>query len=72
MLDLSLPQIMVSLVGSCVGYVYFRHGRNESDWSLIASGLALMTYGYFLTSLVELVGVGVLIAAAPFGFRRLS
>jgi hypothetical protein len=71
-MDLNLPQIMVALVGSGVGYFYFRYGRSQEDWPLVASGLALMTYSYFITSLLWLVGVGVVIAVAPFGCRRSS
>jgi hypothetical protein len=71
-MDLSFPQIMAALLGSCVGYVYFSYGRSQADWHLVASGLALMTYSYFVTSLLWLVGVGVVIAVVPFAIRRSS
>jgi uncharacterized membrane protein len=69
-MDLSLPHIMAALLGSGVGFVYFSYGRSQADWPLVASGLALMTYSYFVTSLFWLVGIGVLIAVAPFASRR--
>jgi hypothetical protein len=71
-MDLNPANIMAALVGSGVGYLYFNYGRKEADWPLIASGLALMTYSYFITSLLWLVVVGVAIAAAPFGCNRSS
>ncbi len=68
--DISLPHILVSLVGSGVGYVYLSYGKSQADWGLVSSGLLLMTYSYFVTSLVWLVLVGLAIAAAPFLWRR--
>jgi hypothetical protein len=71
-MDLSLPPIMTTLVGSGVGYVYLSYGRSEADWPLAASGLALMTYSYFFTSLLWIVVGGAAIAVAPFTCRRSS
>jgi hypothetical protein len=71
-MDLNLPQIMATLVGSGVGYVYFSYGRSQADWPLAASGVALMTYSFFITSMLWLVVVGAAIAVAPFGCRRSS
>lgn len=71
-MDLSFPHIMAGLVGSGVGYVYFSYGRSQEDWPLVASGLALMAYTYFVTSVLWLVVIGAVIAVAPFGYRRLS
>jgi hypothetical protein len=71
-MDLSPPQIMATLVGSGVGFVYLSYGRSEADWPLAASGLALMTSSFFFTSLLWIVVVGAAIAAAPFACRRPS
>ena len=71
-LNFSLPGIMAMLVGSAVGYIYLSWGRSQSDYPLAASGLALMTYSYFITSLFWLVAVGVAIAVAPFAWRRIA
>jgi hypothetical protein len=71
-MDLSLPHIMATLVGSGVGYVYLSNGRSEADWPLAESGLALMTYSFFFTSLLGIVVVGAAIAVAPFACRRPS
>ena len=65
-MDLSLPHILATHVGSGVGYVYLSYGRNEADWPLVASGLALMTSSFFFfTSLLWIV-------VAPFACRRSS
>jgi hypothetical protein len=71
-MDLNPLQILAALVGSAIGYVYFSYGRSQADWPLVASGVALMTYSFFITSPLWLVLVGVAIAAAPFGCRRSS
>jgi hypothetical protein len=71
-MDLSLPHILATLGGSGVGYVYLSYGRSETDWPLAASGLALMMYSFFLTSLLWIVVVGAAIAVAPFACRRSS
>jgi hypothetical protein len=71
-MELSLPNIMATLVGSGIGYVYFSYGRSQSDWPLASSGVALMTYSYFVPSLFWLVVVGAAIALTPFACRRFS
>jgi hypothetical protein len=72
LLELSLPHILVSLVGSGIGYVYLSYGRTQADWSLITAGLGLMTYSYFVSELIWLVAVGGAIGVAPFLCRRES
>jgi hypothetical protein len=71
-MDLSPPHIMAAIVGSALGYVYFHYGRSQADWPLVASGLGLMTYSVFVTSMIGLVLVGAALAAAPFAYRRCS
>jgi hypothetical protein len=71
-LNFSLHGIMAMLVGSAVGYVYLSWGRSQSDYPLAISGLALMTYSYFIASLFWLVAVGVALAVAPFAWRRIA
>jgi hypothetical protein len=71
-MDLNPLQILAALVGSALGYVYLSYGRSQEDWPLVASGIALMAYSFFVTSLLWLVVVGVAIAVAPFGYRRSS
>ncbi len=71
-LNFSLPGIMAMLVGSAVGYIYLSWGHSQSDYLLAASGIALMAYSYFITSMFWLVAVGVAIAIAPFAWRRFA
>ncbi len=69
-MNLNPTSILASIVGSCIGYVYFSYGRSQSDWPMVASGIGLMTYSYFVTSVDGLVVVGAAIAAIPFAVRR--
>ena len=71
-MDLNPLQILAALVASALGYVYFSYGRSQEDWPLVVSGIALMAYSFFVTSLLWLVVVGVVIALAPFGCRGSS
>ncbi len=71
-LNLSLPHVVVMVLGSAVGYVYFSWGRSQSDMSLVVCGLALMTYSYFFTSLIPLIAIGAALGSAPFAYRRLA
>lgn len=71
-LNLSLPAILVMLVGSAVGCVYLSWARSESDFALAASGLALMVYSYFISSLAWLILIGAALAIAPFAYRRFA
>ncbi len=69
-MDLNPISILAALVGSGIGYVYFSFGRSQSDWPMVASGIALMTYSYFITSPLDLALVGAVIAVIPFAIRR--
>ncbi len=69
-MDLNPVSILAMLVGSGIGYVYFSYGRSQSDWPMVASGIGLMTYSYFITSPLDLALVGAVIAVIPFAIRR--
>ena len=69
-MNLSFPHIAVMLVGSAVGYVYLSWGRSQSNLSLAATGIALMAYSYFFSSLLWLIVVGVVLAVAPYACKR--
>ena len=71
-MDLNPLQILAALVGSAFGYIYLSYGRSQGDCALVASGIALIAYSFFVTSLLWLVLVGVAIAAARFECRRSS
>jgi hypothetical protein len=51
--------LFLSLVVGGVGFVLFVYGKKQERWPQLVTGLALMVYPYFVTSIGGLVGVGV-------------
>ena len=55
--------LFLSLIPSGVGFVLFIYGKKEVRPPQLVSGLLLMVYPFFATSVASLVGVGVVIAS---------
>jgi hypothetical protein len=51
--------LFLSLVIGGVGFVLFVYGKKQERWPQLVTGIALMIYPYFVSSLAALVGVGV-------------
>ena len=64
--------VVLSLVPSGIGFVLFVYGKKQERWAHLATGLALMVYPYFATSLTTLVGIGALIGVALWYAVRLG
>ena len=56
--------LFLSLIPSGVGFVLFIYGKKEVRLPQLVSGLLLMVYPFFATSVTSLVGVGAVIGAA--------
>lgn len=57
------------LFGS-LGLGYFIYGKKQGAVMPLVCGLALMVFPYFISSTWLLVGVGAVLAALPYFFRR--
>jgi hypothetical protein len=64
--------LFISLIPSGFGFVLFMYGRKQDRWPQIVSGLLLMVYPYFATTVTSLVVVGVVISAATWWAVRLG
>ena len=53
---------MLSLVPSGIGFVLFMYGRKQDRWAHLVAGLALMVYPYFVNTVTQMLGAGLLIA----------
>jgi hypothetical protein len=53
--------LMLSLVPSGIGFVLFMYGKKQERWGHLATGLALMIYPYFVSSVMQMLLGGVLI-----------
>ena len=48
--------MLLSLVPSGIGFVLFVYGKKQQRWVHLATGIALMAYPYFVTSVLQMVG----------------
>ena len=65
-MEFSLPLIFVSLIFSCVGFLYFRIGKSQIKYNMLFCGMALMGYSYFVSDLIMSIAIGVALTALPF------
>jgi hypothetical protein len=56
--------LFLSLVIGGVGFVLFVYGKKQERWPQLVTGIALMIYPYFVSSLGALLGVGLLLCVA--------
>jgi hypothetical protein len=54
--------LFLSLIPSGVGFVLFVYGKKQERWPHLVAGLLFMAYPYFSTSVVSLVGIGLVLA----------
>jgi hypothetical protein len=64
--------LFLSLIPGGVGFVLFVYGKKQQRWPQLAAGLLFMAYPYFATSVVSLVGVGLLIGGVLWYALRLG
>jgi hypothetical protein len=66
---MSASDVVAGLVTGAVGLAYFTYGKKRQRNILMWSGVALMVYPYFVTSLLAVVAIGAALAAVPFFYR---
>lgn len=72
-MDLTNPWLLLSgLVIGLVGLVMFNHGRKEADLKALGTGLVLLVYPYFISSLLVLWLVFVGIFGAIYAIDRMA
>ena len=54
--------LMASSLLGTIGFALFLYGKKQMRMPQLVAGVLFMVYPYFLTSLVALLGVGLLIA----------
>ncbi len=59
-----------NIVFSGIGFVAFVYGRKQVQWKLVAIGIALMTYAYFVSDVVIIYVIGFILTAALFAARE--
>ena len=61
MANLDATWMFLSLIPGGIGFVLFVYGKKQSRWPHLVTGLILMIYPYFTTSVAAMIGVGALI-----------
>jgi hypothetical protein len=56
--------LFVSLIPAGIGFVLLAYGRKRQRWPYLVAGLLFTVFPYFTTSLMSLVGTGVVLGAA--------
>jgi len=61
--------IMWSVLFGSIGMGFFMYGKKQSAIIPLCSGLALMIYPYFMTSVAMLLIVGIILIVFPYFVR---
>ncbi len=65
-MDLSPMNLIMDLAFSSIGYIYYRYGRKQTRTVFFLSGIGMMVYPYFVSSLWATIGIGAALGALPF------
>ena len=63
--SISFATIAIAVFFSLIGFAAFRYGRKNDEPRPLFLGIALMTYGYFVSNAWILVLVGAALMAIP-------
>ena len=69
-MNINAGWLVLMLLGSGLGFVYFNYGRKNHKLAFILFGLGLMMIGYFFDSVWALTVTTVLLAAGPFAMKK--
>lgn len=62
---LEMNYLLSSLVFSSIGFGYFIYGKKQKRKIIYYTGIALIVFPYFATSMPAMYGIGVLLLFAP-------
>ena len=62
-------QLFAGLIFSSIGFVAMAYGKSQSNFKMMALGLVLMAYPYFVVNTIALYGIGVALTGAVFFVR---
>ena len=63
-LGLDPAWLFLSLIPSGAGFVLFVYGKKQDRWPHLVTGLVMMVYPYFATTVATLLGVGAALGVA--------
>jgi hypothetical protein len=62
--------LLWGLLFGSIGFGFALYGKQQRALVPLLCGIALMVYPYFVPNTIALVGIGVLLMAIPYFFRR--
>jgi hypothetical protein len=69
-LDFDTNSLLAGLLVSSIGFVLFRYGKKMGRPPQLVTGIVLMVYPYFITSVPWMLGVAVLLLGLFWGAMR--
>jgi len=57
--------LLLAILFSGTGWVFFSYGKKQSAFVPMFCGLALMIYPYFVSGTLALIGIGAVLIAIP-------
>ena len=61
-----MNSFVVSIFAGAIGAGYFIYGKRQTKFVPMLAGVLLCVYPYFVDDLLWLLGIGVVLVAAPF------
>lgn len=66
---MNTTQLFLGVIFSSIGLGYFLYGKKQKMTVPFTVGLLLMTFPYFIESIVLLSGIGTLLSVIPYFLR---
>ena len=60
-----MNSLVVSILAGAIGAGYFLYGKRQTKFVPMLAGVLLCIYPYFVDSLPWLLGIGIVLVAAP-------
>ncbi len=65
-MDTETLNLFLTVLFSAAGFGYFIYGKRQQEWVPLFSGLLLIVYPYFVSSVLGMIAVGLLLVVSPF------
>ncbi|MBI3812431.1 MAG: amino acid transport protein [Nitrospirae bacterium] len=71
-MDFDVINLFLIVGFSAAGMGYLAYGKRQQNGIVLAAGLLMMVYPYFISGTVGIIAVGLLLMAAPFIAKRMG
>ena len=68
-MNLSMWNLLAQMFFGGVGFVAFVYGKKQQDYKVLAIGVLLMAYPYFVTNTIATCAIGSVLTIALFFFH---